>query len=292
MWRHHLKLNLVVFIWSLTAILGQWITLPRLELVFLRTAFAGLLLYAFWQWYRLRRGTPMVWPRRPIRLLANGAIVGLHWVLFFSSAKLNASVCLAGIATITLWTALLEPLIARTSWKPFEIMLGAVIALALFQISRAEADHLPALLLSLGASVAAAIFSILNGLWTRDEDAIGVTILEMAGAAILCLTAALTRSLFQGTWPQFWPAPMDWLWMTILIVFCTAYAYVIYIQLLRKLSVFSINLASNFEPIYGMILAAILLGESKYLSSDFYMNSLVILLCVIVHTWMQAKTAS
>ena len=289
MWQHYLKLNAIVLVWSFTAILGKWITLPRLELVFLRTFFAGLLLLGFWHWWHGIRGTRGRWPERPGRLVANGALVGLHWFFFFSSANLNASVCLAGIATTTLWTALLEPCITGSKWKRSEVLLGVTIALALVYISRAETGHLVALLLGLGAAIVAALFYVLNGQWTRGEDPIAVTILEMAGASAFCLVAALGNSAFHGTWPQFLPSPVDWLWMSILVIFCTAYAYVAYIGLLRHLSVFTINLAANFEPVYGMILAAVLLGESKDLSPGFYAGSLLIVLCQVFHTWAGAR---
>ena len=284
MWHHHLKLNFVVFVWSFTAILGQWISLPRVELVFLRTFFAGLLLLAFWKGRHFRQGTTLKWPRHAWRLYLNGAVVGVHWVLFFAAAKLNASVCLAGIATTTLWTALLEPIMTRSRWRHSEILLGGVIAVALYQISRAETAHVVALTFGLGAAIAAAIFSILNGLWARGEDAIGVTILEMAGASTFCLVAAVVSSRLQGGWPSFTLSAMDAVWLAVLVVFCTAYAYVAYVQLLRYLSVFTINLAANFEPVYGMLLAALLLGEAKELSLGFYGGTLIILLCVVVHT--------
>ena len=79
--------------------------------------------------------------------------------------------------------------------------------------------------------------------------------------------------------------------MAILIVFCTAYAYVAYIKLLEHLSVFTINLAANFEPVYGMILAAVLLGEADDLSFGFYSGSLMILVCVLVHSWTLKRQA-
>ncbi|MDA7613670.1 hypothetical protein N8586_00915 [Verrucomicrobiales bacterium] len=81
---------------------------------------------------------------------------------------------------------------------------------------------------------------------------------------------------------------MDWMWMAILVILCTAYAYV---KLLEHLSVFTINLAANFEPVYGMILAAVLLGETDDLSLGFYLGSAMIVICVLVHSWMLKRDA-
>ncbi|MDC0313160.1 hypothetical protein OAL27_04320 [Verrucomicrobiales bacterium] len=111
----------------------------------------------------------------------------------------------------TLWTALLELLLTSSRWKRSEIALGAIITVGLLQISRAEADHLVPLLLGLASAIAAAIFSILNGQWARDEDAIGVTVLEMAGASTACLVSLLVLSSFEGRLSQFGLTPMDWM---------------------------------------------------------------------------------
>lgn len=79
--------------------------------------------------------------------------------------------------------------------------------------------------------------------------------------------------------------------MAILVILCTAYAYVAYVKLLENLSVFTINLAANFEPVYGMILAAVLLGETDDLSLGFYIGSAMIVICVLVHSWMLKRDA-
>lgn len=292
MWGHHLKLNAIVLIWSFTAILGQWITLPRFELVFLRTFAAAGVLFAYWRLFR-PKPTPSpdrgVWPHHSGKLFLNGALVGLHWVLFFSSAQLNASVCLAAYATTTLWTAILEPLLNRTPWKRSEIFLGAIITVALCWIAQAEAAHSRALILGLGAAVSAALFAVLNGKWARGEDAVAVTILEMLGASAVCLCGLALRFSLGGQSPQLALSLSDALWMSLLILFCTAYAYVAYIELLRHLSVFTISLAANFEPVYGMLLAAVLLGEASELSISFYGGSALIFICLLAHTWMTSR---
>lgn len=286
MWRDHLKLNFVVLVWSFTAILGAWIAMPRFELVFLRTFFAALLLWTFQQWRRrhlMERGISIHPPKRPALLLANGVIIGLHWIFFFTAAGMSPSICLAGLATTTLWIALLQPFFRRTRWNALELVLGALIAAALGLMYRYHGNA-PALLAGLASAAAAAVFSIINGIIAKGEDPVAVTVLEMTGASAFCLLALLV-SLASGhlTLAELPPRPTDWLWMSLLVVLCTAYAYVAYIALLRALSVFTISLASNLEPVYGMLLAAALLGEHKTLSPMFYLSSAIIVACVLLY---------
>ena len=60
---------------------------------------------------------------------------------------------------------------------------------------------------------------------------------------------------------QLTPAAMDWLYIGILAIVCSVYAYSVSVELMKKISVFTIQLALNLEPVYGIIMAVILLNE-------------------------------
>ena len=62
-----------------------------------------------------------------VRLLAVGALVAAHWITFFLAARLSSvSVCLAGLATLALWTSLLEPLLLWRRVRGYEVGLGLI----------------------------------------------------------------------------------------------------------------------------------------------------------------------
>lgn len=49
--------------------------------------------------------------REVVKLLGVGAIIGLHWLCLFGGVKIaNVSIALAGLATMSLFTAFAEPL--------------------------------------------------------------------------------------------------------------------------------------------------------------------------------------
>ncbi|HCL97408.1 MAG TPA: EamA family transporter, partial [Verrucomicrobiales bacterium] len=49
-----------------------------------------------------------------MRLLGIGVIIGLHWLCLFGAVKIaNVSIALAGLATLSLFTAFTEPLLTR-----------------------------------------------------------------------------------------------------------------------------------------------------------------------------------
>jgi len=81
----------------------------------------------------------------------------------------------------------------------------------------------------------------------------------------------------------------DVLWLFILGTVCTAYAFVISVDVMKHLSPFSIMLSINMEPIYGIVLAIIFLNESENMSYEFYIGFLLIFFSVILNGILKLK---
>ncbi|MEO0415372.1 MAG: EamA family transporter, partial [Verrucomicrobiota bacterium] len=69
----------------------------------------------------------------------------------------------------------------------------------------------------------------------------------------------------------------------------TVYAYSAYVELLNRLSIFTINLTANLEPVYGIILAAILLKDYQFLSPLFYVAVAIIVSTLFMYPVMNRK---
>ena len=79
------------------------------------------------------------------------------------------------------------------------------------------------------------------------------------------------------------PAWDDWVYLFVLALLCTTLAHVLSLQALRTISVFNSNLIINLEPVYGIILAGLLLSEHKQLDLRFYIGTAIILGAVILY---------
>ena len=217
-------------------------------------------------------------------------IIGLHWLCFFGSIKLaNVSICLAGLATISLFTAFTEPLLTRRHIQPFEVFLGLIVVAGIILIAGVERGHLLGLGVALLGSLLAAVFSVLNRtVVTRGGDPLTMVGWEMLGAAIVCLA---TLPLFDpgGFVALLAPTQLDWLWILLLAWVCTVFAHAYYIHLLRSLTAYSMNLAFNFEPIYGILAAALIFKEHENLHPAFYLGALTILLANLLHPWLNRR---
>lgn len=293
-----LELHFIVLILGFTAILGLLVTVSPLALVFWRTGLAATGLWVVNLGLRNQKEHFNSSATRPpraaiVKFLAIGVVVAAHWLLFFGAARVaNASVCLAGIATASLWTALLEPLLTGRRLSVLEIVLGLVVLVGLYVIVMADVRHVWGLLLAVISAGLAALFSILNAQFTKRYNALTMTFWEMIGA---CATTAIALLIYYGFFSieadqlRFWPVGNEWLWILILAGACTVYAYSATVRLLRVFSAFSFNLAINLEPVYGILLAVLVFGDRERMTSGFYFGAVVVLAAVLAYPLLDRK---
>lgn len=283
--RDYLTLHFLVVIWGFTAILGLLISIPSLEVVFFRTLIAtGLLLALFGiKGYSFR-----VENRELAKIIGTGFIISLHWILFFWAARVsNASVCLAGMATTSLWTAFVEPIANGKKIKWYEILLGLIVISGLYVVFSFEFDYWLGLVMAVASAFLCAIFTVINGRLTKRHSPFTITLYEMMGA---CAFAGVFMLVYAGFFSeqglQLLPLPMDWLWLFLLGGVCTVYAFSVSVELMRRLSAFAINLTVNLEPVYGIILAVLIFREKEQMTAGFYLGTLIILVSVLLYPLM------
>ncbi len=286
----YFQLHFIVLIWGFTAILGKLLEpLDSSAVVLFRTLLAvfGLSVVLL-----IRKQNIRVSPADRWKLLATGGIIGLHWVLFFLAARLsNVSVCLAGMATSSLWASVLEPLLLRRRVRPIEVALGAVVMAGLYLIFRFEFDKVVGLSVAVGSAMLSSLFTIINSRFTHRIDALVISFYEMAGALLGALILWLMVQQFDtpgtGAVGQYAPQTMaQWLWLVILSMVCTVYAYTVGVRLLRKFSPYLAILTVNLEPVYGIILAVLIFGDTEHMTSGFYIGTLVILIAVLAYPFL------
>ena len=279
--RDFLKLHFIIVLWGFTAVLGKLIDLAAVELVALRTAIAAAALALI---LRQRARVPR---RDALIFIATGTIIGLHWMLFFLSVKVaNVSICMIDMATISLWTALLEPVMVRSrKLRGIDIVFGSIIIGAVYLILRSELEYSGGFLIAIGSAIAATIFSIINGTFAQRFGHRTIAFYEMIGACLFCLIC-LPLSGFLGGDESAARGEFrldDLGWLLILSLVCTVYAFSEYVELLKRLTVFDLNFANNLEPVYGIILGAIILKDYQHLGSGFYSGALIILAAVVAY---------
>lgn len=292
----YLQLHLLVLLFATTAIFGHLITLSATALVLWRSLLAALG-GAFLVGVVLRRNLRPP-PGRILALIGIGAIMGVHWVCFFEAIKLaNISICLAGMATTSFFTAFTEPLMERRKVRPMEVALGLLIVPGILLIAGFERGRLAGLSVAILSALLAAVFPVLNRRLVHQQgmDPLVMVVWEMLGACVICLLAlpwldgpgAFGRLFAFHGW--------DWLWLLILGWMCTIFAHALHIHLLRHLSAYTSNLAINFEPVYGILAAALLFGEHRQLHPAFFIGTAAIVAANLAYPlilWHRASNTS
>jgi drug/metabolite transporter (DMT)-like permease len=282
--RNYIQLHVVVLAWGLTAVLGKLIQLPPVDVVFWRTAIAALCFAVL----AMSMGHSLgVSPRRILAMLAVGVILGLHWVLFFWSARLStASVCLAAMPTAMLWCSLIEPVIdGSRRWRPAELLVGAVMVGAVGLIYHVEFHHWLGFSVGIAAAVLAAFFATLSKQQVAQDTHWSVIgSYQMSGA---CLAACLSRPFLEDGFVPVLPGAASAFWLAVLTLVCTVAAYAGFMDVLRRISVFTMNVVYNMEPVYGIVLAALVLGRAEFMSAGFYLGATVIIAVVLALPWIR-----
>ena len=291
--KDYLVLHFIVWIWGFTAILGLLITIPSVEIVWYRTLISfvalGIMLY-------FRKRTFKIGFKEILKILGTGVIISAHWILFFAAARVStASVCLAGMATCSLWTSFIEPWVNRRKIKAFEVVLGLVVIVGLYVIFRFEFDHALGLTMAVISAILSALFSVINGRLTNRHSPYMITFYEMLGAFLgttvffpFYIAYFTTDGLLHLV-----PTAMDWLYLAILALICTVYAFSVSVELMKRISAFVVNLTVNLEPVYGIVLAVLIFREKEKMQPEFYIGTLIILASVliypIINRWYKRK---
>lgn len=274
-----------MFLFAITGILGPFISLQSPSMVFWRTLIAASVMGL---WLLVAKPALLKLSRRDTaKAIGVGLIIGLHWICFFASIELaNVSVALAGFAATSFFTAFTEPLLTRRPLRVHEILLGLIVLAGLGLIVGLESHYLLGMAVALLGALLAAIFPVLNHrLVNRGLSSRTLLVYEMSGA---CLLALLFINLAPNIHFQT-PIPGDWLPLLTLALLCTVFAHTLHIHLLRRLTPFTSNLAINFEPVYGIIMAALIFQEHKELHPGFYLGALTIVAANIIQPILERK---
>ena len=285
------QIHLCVLLWGFTAILGKLITLPALPLVWWRMLIVVAALALLPRVWRGVRAMPL---RTRWAYAGIGALVALHWLTFYGAIKLsNASVAATCIAFATPMTALVEPLLTRQRFQPRDLLLGVASLPGIWLVvGGVPAGMHAGIVAGVVSALFVALFGTLNKRMVDGGDALTVTALELgAGTLTLTLLAPVMPLLvpaFAGPLLVL-PTGMDAFWLVLLALACTLFPFALCLVALRYLSAFTAQLSVNLEPIYAIVLAAILFGEQQELSVTFYAGVAIILGVVFAQGLLAAR---
>ena len=280
-----LHFHFIVFIFGFTAILGSLISINSFQIVWFRVLIAALTIIFV---IKILKKTIQISLSQLLMLMLCGFLISLHWVFFFEAIKVsNVSVTLSILSLGAFVTSFLEPFFYKKKIVKYEVFLGIIVAVGTIIVFKTQFHYLEGIIYALIAVLLSVFFTLINGKIINYLPSLTISFYELASgflilSFILLVRGELTSEIIKITQD-------DLLWLLILGTLCTGYAFVISVDVMRHLSPYTLMISINMEPIYGMLLAYLILSDKEQMSSQFYVGFSLIFFSVIINGYLKLR---
>ena len=276
-------LHTAVFLAGWTGIFGRLIALSGIPLVWYRiligVATLALVMAASGRLHKV--ALPAL-----LRIAACGILLARHWVCFYASIQAsNVSVGVACIATTCFFTTLFNPMIGHKKFSWPEVLISFISIAGVLLIFSVDVRYRLGITFGLLSAAIYSVFAILNVNETErsGEDTETMLLWELVGGALFLTLCMPVHAWIFPAEPHT-PAGIEILWLLLLGSFFTIVPFLFQLKALRKLSAFTVNLTYNLEPVYSIIIAAILFDEVHEVGWSFWAGLALIILSVVLQT--------
>jgi drug/metabolite transporter (DMT)-like permease len=250
-----IQINVAVLLFGMAGLFGKFLAIGAVGIVFSRTFFAALTLALILIWKK--EGLLFRSPKEYFLFFWLGAVLAMHWCTFFYSIKISSvAIGLLTYSTFPIFVTFLEPALLKEQLKIKDILIALVVFIGLVLIIP---EYNLSNNITLGviwgtlSGLLFALLSVLNRKYVQKHSALTITFYQNAFACLCTLpfifggeTASMLNEFFL---------------LLLLGVFCTALSHTLFIQSMTHLKAQLASIIASLEPVYGIILAALLLGE-------------------------------
>lgn len=275
-----LQIHLSVFLFGFAGLFGKWISLDALSIVWGRVLFASI---AFGVFFIVKKIPVFKLPLKTILFLALlGALLAFHWWTFFLSIQMsNVALGLLSFASFPVFTTLLEPLYFKIKIS-FKTLLLVLLSSTGIYIILPEWDwqssYVQGIFWGIMSGLSFAVLTLFNqkihleNLLPSENRSVTISFFQD-------FFALLILSPFIGFGFMDWEIN-HWGMLLLLGTVFTALAHFLYINGLKQTKATTASLASNLEPVYGIVLAYFLLGEKIEITT--FLGGILILIAAFL----------
>ncbi|XLS27608.1 DMT family transporter [Flavobacteriaceae bacterium M23B6Z8] len=272
--RNLVILNLSMLFISTSGALGRYITTVPPVTIFFRALIAAIFLYAFCRYKGINVLKPLGNDLKSIAL--SGLFMGIHWVTYFYSLQLsNVAIGMLSIFTYPVITTFLEPLLLKTKFQPFQLLLALLVVLGIYFLVPEfsfKNDHTLAVLLGVISALFYALRNILVKKHINNYHGTAIMWYQLVVVIIFLMPFLLFYSL-DDVWTQL-PA------LATLALLTTAIGHSLYVVSFRFFSVSTASIMGSLQPLYGICIGFLFLGE--YPAMETIIGGALILASVVL----------
>jgi len=246
-------LHAAVALFGFAGLFGKWLPLSPVVIVLGRTTIAAIALGVVL--LRARERAPF-----DVRLIANGVVLALHWLSFFAAIQASTvAVGLLGFASFPLFTLLAERIFLARRLRRRDavtaLLVTAGLALLVPELSL-ENPIVQGLSWGLVSGLTFALLVVMNRRWTGTRTATDIAFWQNGLAALALLPFAWTAPAAIGS-----IGAREIMLLIVLGLACTALAHTLFISGLAVVTAHTASVIAALEPVYGIALALVFLGE-------------------------------
>lgn len=251
-----IAIHLAALLFGLTGIFGELINADATVITAGRAGFAVIALLIFG-----RSVSTSLWRTvtlQNMRILgAAGAMLTVHWVTFFIAVKVGGvALATLGFASFPAFITLGEHVVLKERASRQEWLILALVTLGLLLVTPSFdlADQATiGLAWAIISGFSFALFTLINRKAAQHLPAQHVACWENFFVVLLTLPFAAPGIAQLDA--------LNWLWLALLGVFCTALSHYLLVASLMVLKARSAGIVIALEPVYAIIFAAILFAQ-------------------------------
>ena len=265
----------VLFI-STSGVLGKYIDLPVPITIFLRSIIAAVVLITYCKIRKINLNIPL---KDKLPIMLGGLFLGAHWITYFYAIKLsNVAIGMLTLFTFPAITTILEPIITKTKFQLVHLLLGGTALFGIYLLTpefNVESSSFWGVCLGVCSALCYSIRVIMLKPKVVQYNQSSLMIYQLIAISVVLLPAY---------WLMDHTNVFTFLPSTILLgVLTTAIGHTLFVYSLNHFTAASASLISSLQPVYGIVLAMILLQE--YPSLKTVMGGLVIISTVLIESW-------
>ncbi|SFB12687.1 DMT family transporter [Clostridium frigidicarnis] len=253
--RSLMELHLAVLLFGLSGLFGKFISLPSMVIVWGRVLFSSIflmcVLFYFKKDLKLKKRNDYIY------LIIMGVILAIHWTTFFQAIQMSTvAIGLLTFSTFPVFTTFLEPYFFKEKINAKDIIiaiitfLGVIFVVPKFNLGD---DLTKGAIWGIISGFTYAILSMLNRKYVEEYSSVVIAFYEQSIATLVLVPAIfLYRPNFTGK---------DIGLLILLGIVFTGIAHTLFINSLKNIKTQTAGIISSLEPVYGIILAVLLLGE-------------------------------
>ena len=266
---------------STSGVLGKYIAMPVEAIVWFRSVFAVIFIYAFCKFTKvdIKIKAKKDW----IPFLLSAIFMAAHWLTYFYALKLsNVAIGMLSLFTFPIITAFLEPLFTKTKFDPIYIFLGLLVLIGLYILApefTLESNELKGILFGLASAICYSLRILILKQHVSNYNGSMLMLYQTAIISVLVVPVLffVDVSGFKSQLP----------YLVLLALLTTAIGHTMMVKSLKHFSASTASIISSVQPIFGIIIAFFVVNEIP--SWNTFWGGSLILLTVIIESFRSKK---